>query len=125
MDNINDIISSLSAEDIQALKETAEAIFGNTSKTAAPAHNAFNQPDSGTNNPFLNSGLFQNAEMLTKFGSIMSMLQSNGKDKRCELIEALKPNLSQHRRQKADDAIKILKLLEILPMLSELTGRSE
>lgn len=125
MDNINDIISSLSAEDIQALKETAEAIFGNSSKATAPVHNTCNQANSCTNDSILNSGLFQNAEILSKISSVMLMLQSNGKDKRCELIEALKPNLSQHRRQKADDAIKILKLLEILPMLSELTGRSE
>ena len=125
MDNINDIISSLSADDIKALKETAEAIFGNADNSAASAGQSFNQSSKNNSASFFGSGGFPNPEMLTKIGSVMSMLQSGSSDRRCELIQALKPNLSLQRQHKADEAIKILKLLEMLPMISELTGRGE
>ena len=39
---------------------------------------------------------------------------------RYRLIEALKPNLSKERQKKADEAMQILKILEILPLISEL-----
>lgn len=124
MDNINDIISSLSADDIKALKETAEAIFGNSEQSGSSPFATFNDNNKQNETPF-NTGMFQNAEMFSKIGKVMSMLQSGGTDKRCELIEALKPNLSQRRQHKADEAIRILKLLEMLPMLTELTGRGD
>ncbi len=125
MDNINDIISSLSADDIKALKETAEAIFGNSEQSGSSPFATFNDTNNKQNDTSFNTGMFQNAEMFSKIGKVMSMLQSGGTDKRCELIEALKPNLSQRRQHKADEAIRILKLLELLPMLSELTGRGD
>ena len=125
MDNINDIIASLSADDIKALKETAEAIFGSNGNASASTIQSFNQASKRNNDSYFGAGTFPDAETFAKIGSVMSMLQSGGSDKRCELIQALKPNLSQQRQQKADEAIKILKLLELLPMLSELSGRGE
>lgn len=124
MDNINDIIASLSAEDIKTLKETAEAIFGNNDNSSA-SFQSFNENSKKKADSFFGSGTFPDPELFAKIGKIMSFMQGGGSDRRCELIEALKPNLSQRRQQKADEALKILKMLEILPMLSELTGRGD
>ncbi len=122
MDNINDIISSLTPDDINRLKETAQAIFGSNNE---PQYADFNKKTNNQNDGFMNSGFFPDAEMLGKIGRIMSMMQSEGSDKRCDLIQALKPNLSLRRQHKADEAIQILKLLELLPLLSQLTDRGE
>lgn len=116
MDNINDIISALTPDDIKALKETAESIFGTGGKSEP-------DPNSRSDNRASSGGFdlgMLDPEMFAHLGKIMSAMNSDG-GKRCRLIEALKPNLSPRRRQKADEAMQILKLLELLPMITELT----
>lgn len=125
MDNINEIISSLTADDIKSLKETAEAIFGKTESFVEHSENQFSNNSKSQKESFYGSNSFPNPEMFSKIASVMSMLQASNQDRRCDLIRALKPNLSKSRQAKADDAIKILKLLDLLPMLSELSGRGE
>ncbi len=127
MDNINDIIASLTPDDIQALKETAESIFG-----SQESHNNSNAQTSGNTNrqndnssPLgMDLGSMLDPEMFMRLGKIMSAMNSDG-GKRCHLIEALKPNLSFERQRKADEAMQILKLLEILPMITNLTNRGD
>ncbi len=51
--------------------------------------------------------------------SIMSMLKSSVNDSRTQLLTALKPHLSEPKREKVDTAIKILKILEMLPLIKE------
>lgn len=41
------------------------------------------------------------------------------KDKNIELIEALRPHLSADRQAKADEAVKILRLLRLWPVIKE------
>lgn len=41
------------------------------------------------------------------------------RDERADFIAALKPLLSEERRKKADDAIKIIRLVSVLPLLKE------
>lgn len=124
MDNINDILASLTPEDIQSLKETAESIFGNVSESDSGNAKNENKKDSGFNAPFgFDKGMF-NPEMFANIGRIMSMMNSDG-GKRCRLIEALKPNLSYERQKKADEAMQILKLLELLPIISNHNGKGD
>lgn len=119
MENLNDIIASLTPDDIQSLKETAQAIFGNdfnNEKNTDNSHKDAN-PIFGTNN----FSSF-NPDMISNIGRIMSLMNSDS-GKRCRLIEALKPNLSRERQKKADEAMQILKLLEIMPMIAELKDK--
>lgn len=121
MDNINDIIASLTPEDIEALKATAESVFGHSDSQPHSA-NTKGQP----NNPAggFDMGKMLNPEMFSKLAEMMAAMNSDG-GKRCHLIEALKPNLSSERQKKADEAMQILKLLDILPMLTKLTNRDD
>ena len=115
MDSINDIIASLSAEDIENLKSAAESFFGNGEKKEKKEdHSA---PSGGM--PDLSS-ILGNAQMMAKISSLMSMM--NKRDNRSELIRALKSLLSEKRRRRADDAMQMLKLFEILPMMGQLMG---
>lgn len=124
MDNINDILASLTPEDIQSLKETAESIFGNGFDTDSGKAKTEAHKESGFNAPFgFDKGMF-NPEMFANIGRIMSMMNSDG-GRRCRLIEALKPNLSYERQKKADEAMQILKLLELLPIISNLNGKGD
>lgn len=50
---------------------------------------------------------------------IMNALKGSGNDSRAQLLMALKPHLSEPRREKVDTAVKLLKLIEALPLLKE------
>ena len=96
--DLNEILSSLSEDDIKQLQNTASAIFGGNQKTEIneKSNNTSINPDIG------------------KIGSLLS-----GKDDRTAFVEAMKPLLSEDRQQKADEVIKILRLISIVPVLRE------
>ncbi len=110
MDNLNDILSSLSPDDINSLKSIADSVFANDKSSESQAA------------PDLFGGI--SPEMLMKISGIMGAMNS-GKNERCRLIEALKPNLSRARQKKADEAMQMLKILDILPMLNLLNTNGE
>lgn len=129
MDSINDILSSLSPEDIQTLKETAQSIFSNSDSNESSRQDFSGFFNNGStfsgNSPFNTdfSSIF-NSDLLSKLPAIMSLMNSDS-SKRCRLIEALKPNLSSKRQKKADEAMQIIRILELLPLISNLTNRGE
>lgn len=112
MDNINDIISSLSQDDIEMLKGVASSILGDSSP-ASEKEPAQSNILSGLN---LSQG---DLNMMLKAKSIMDKI-NNSSSIDAELINALKPHLSEESRIKADKAIRILKLFDILPYIKEL-----
>lgn len=58
-------------------------------------------------------------EELGNIMSIVSKLNNQQNDARTNLLLALKPHLSEEKQEKVDTAIKILRLLELLPILKE------
>lgn len=57
---------------------------------------------------------------ISKLMGMASMLQGfNSEDDNIRLILALKPLLSEEKRIKADRAVKILKIINLLPLLKE------
>ncbi len=119
MDSINDILASLTPDDINALRETAEALFGS---------GGFNPPPQSSTPPPSSSDGFDFGKldpgMFARLSDIMSAMNSDG-GKRCRLIEALKPNLSPYRQKKADEAMQILKLMDVFPLIQSLMKRDE
>lgn len=101
--DISEILSSLSPEDIEQLKGAASAIFGGQSQKEA---------DNGENS---SKGLSFDPSLLGSIGQMGKLM--SGDDENTALIKALKPMLSEDRRQKADEALKILRLIKLLPLL--------
>ena len=113
MDNINDILSSLSDEDMENLRAAAENLFSSEEKTDKKESFGFGgMPDL--------SNILGNARLMSGITSIMGAM--NKTDSRTRLIEALKPLLSENRRRKADEAMQMMKLFELLPMITNLMG---
>lgn len=113
MDNINEILSGLSDEDMENLRAAAENLFSSEEKAQKNEDFGFGgMPDF--------SNILGNARMMSGIGAIMSAM--NKTDSRTRLIEALKPLLSENRRRKADEAMQMMKLLELLPMITNLMG---
>lgn len=112
MDSINDIISKLSAEDIEELKDMASEIFGSQNEPVKEEKQP-QAPDF--------SSLFGNAELLSRLTQIMGAMKKE--DDKTRFINALKPLLSKDRQKRADEAMQLLKIMDILPLVTSLGGK--
>lgn len=125
MDNLNDIINSLSADDINMLKGVASSILGDstdaTEQKKPQMNNAKQNTPQQSGVPAL-AGLGLDGidfNMIMKAKTIFEKM-NNTSNKNVDLIMALKPHLSPETQNKADQAMRILKLFEVLPLLREL-----
>lgn len=127
MDNISDIINNLSADDINMLKGVASSILGEEAQKNIPqpkqennSNNTSNSIANVSNALSLANGLDNiDFDMIMKAKTIFEKM-NNTKSKNADLILALKPHLNPQTQNKADQALRILKLFEILPLLKEL-----
>lgn len=104
--DIESIISSLSEDDINNLKNMADSLFGSDT-----------QNESNRNAPSFSGFDFSS---VSKIASLMSLFSTPKKDPRCELLYALKPLISEDKRPKIDQAVKMLQIMAILPKLKEM-----
>ena len=51
--------------------------------------------------------------------SLVSRFKNQGQDNRTRLLLALKPILSEERAKRVDGAVRLLKVIELLPLLRE------
>ncbi|MBQ8210314.1 MAG: hypothetical protein IJZ35_07025 [Clostridia bacterium] len=100
--DISEILSSLTDEDIRQLKTAANSILNS---------------DSGKKENKADSSNIFSADMLGNIGKIGNAVSQD--DERTALIKALKPLLSEPRQQKADEVIKILRLVQLIPLLRD------
>ena len=56
-------------------------------------------------------------EDVSKIISVLSSIRQRGDDKRTALLLALRENLSPEKQQKVDTAVKLLRLIDMLPYL--------
>lgn len=147
MDDINRIIANLTPQDMEMLRGVAASILGDGRQESAPGAASSTgaqptpQPKPGSANSAVQqltdtvagaqnmqnllSGLeglnFGKAdfEMMMKAKSIFDRMNRSS-NKNVDLIRALKPHLSPKSQNKADQAMQILRLFEVLPMLEEL-----
>ena len=65
------------------------------------------------------SGIFDNInfDMLTKMGELFSRM--NKPDRNAELLLALKPHLRAENQHKVDSALKLSRMMSMLPFLKE------
>lgn len=97
-------------ESMNRVRQMAESILGENNE---PKKEIISTPDISGIGDMLASGEIQSII------SIISRMKSIGDDSRVKLIYALKPHLSEDRQKRADMAIKILKLLDALPLIKE------
>ncbi len=107
MADLQELLSSISDEDMAKLKNVAESLMGGGTTPKQP------EKKSIPTLPF-------DEKMISKLMSVMG--QMNKEDSRTRLILDLKPLLNEERRKKADDAIKFLQLMDTLPLLKGMFG---
>ena len=117
MEGINEIIGNLSDDDISRLKSLANDLFGSGEKNDLPVSKANTFETSSKSE--IGSDMFDPATLKRIMGVISSLNGDPGSDDRAKFIASLKPLLSDKRQQKADEAMKMMHLFEILPALKE------
>ena len=109
---LGDVLSSLSEDDIAALQGMAASVFSDAAKTppnsAPPEQNAASGAFGGLD-----------LESIAKIASILEALQSEPQDPRTQLLAALRPLVGEERRQKVDQATRMLRLFSLLPKIKE------
>lgn len=108
MDDLSEKISSLLSDPaaLENIRNMAQGLLGGA---AAPEPPKAEQSE---------ESLIPNID-IGKIISVMGRLQNSKTDERSRLLLALKPHLSAKRQERVDRAVKILKLLDMLPLLQE------
>lgn len=105
MIDIENLLSSISDEDMAKIKNLADSL------TEKGDSNNREEPQKSE----LMSNLPIDMNMMQKIMELMG--QFNKEDYRTRLIQDLKPMLRDERKQKADEAVRFLQLMEVLPLL--------
>ena len=116
--DLNAILNSLTPEDMENIKNVASSFLGNSAQeTNQQKKEPTAKQKSIPNIPDL-SGL--GMPDLSQLSALAPILQAfNMPDERLVFINALKPLLSEEKRQKADEAMKLVRLVSVLPLLRE------
>lgn len=103
MDELNERLSALlsNPEGMEKIKAMAQNLIGSPLPESPPTP---------SEDPGIDIGA------VTK---MLTLLKNNKDDDRVRLLLALKPNLSPEKQQKVDSAIKILKLIDLAPLLKD------
>lgn len=110
--DISSLLSSLSSDDIEKLKATAQQFFGGETEDKKPEPKK-QEPSSalqGFDMPF-------DPKLITGVAKFSKMMNEN--DEKSAFILALKPLLSDTRKKRADDAVMMLKFFRIISLLQE------
>ena len=105
MDSLDNLLSSISPEDMERIKSVASSLG------AAP------QTPSAETSAGVPALTDEMSNMLIKVAS-----QMNKDSDKTAFIKALRPLLSEERRKKADEATRFLKLMDTLPLLRGMFG---
>ncbi|MBQ2296210.1 MAG: hypothetical protein IJO58_02875 [Clostridia bacterium] len=126
---MNDIVSQLSSfieseEGMNTVKGLAESLMSGDSDISSLLSSIV--PDMSSSIPppqkkeeKVDTSLPISPDQLSSIMQIMRAFNSSSDDSRTRLLLALKPHLSEKRRERVDKAIKIMKLLAIMPMITE------
>ncbi len=115
-DAISDILSTLSADDVENLSKIAEQFFSSESNSGSKAKED-NRNSSTTGFGF--DGFDFDADSIMKIMRLFNKLKNQPDDNRIRFLYALKPMLTPKRRHKIDEAVQMLRIMTILPLLKE------
>ena len=111
MDDLSEKLAEILSDpaSMNKVKQMAESLLGEQVITESPPQ------------PPTVSGIADmlNGAELRSVMSIITRLKTTKDDSRVQLLNALKPHLSDPRRERVDTAIKLLKLFELWPLIKE------
>lgn len=103
MDELTEKLSSLLSDPdgMERIKAMAQSMFGGQAPSPQPEPPAVPDFD------------------IAAVARMMSLLKNRADDERVRLLMALRPHLSEDKQRRVDSAVKMLKLLDMAPLLKE------
>ena len=118
---VSELLGSMSEEELQNLQEAAQSLFSqlggeNEDKAQENAGPSPTGPG-GFGEAFGNGGAAAmfTPELLARLTQIMGRMNTH--DPRTDLNLALRPHLSRRRQKRAEQAVQMMKMLDLLPAL--------
>ena len=114
---IGDLLGGMSEEELHNLQEAAQSLFSQLGGEGTEGAQESAEPSpSGSGGGFegFGAGMFT-PELLAKLTQIMG--RTHARDPRTDLILALRPHLSRRRQKRAEQAVQMMKMLDLLPAL--------
>lgn len=106
---------------MEKIKSMASALFSDNGAEDTPQTSADRreEPQDNSGNSLLGGLSLPDGFDPMKLMNMFSLLKNNKRDDRSELLMALKPHLSAERQERVDKAVKLLKVISLLPVLKE------
>lgn len=118
IENIENILTSMSTEEFEELKNTASALFSSfDGANGKKEEKQKKEPETSF------TGFDIDLESITRIMSLMERIRNQPEDPRCTFLRSLKPMLSYERKQKVDQAVKMMSIMSFLPIINELGGK--
>jgi len=114
---VSELLGSMSEEELQNLQEAAQSLFsqlGGENPEGAQENAGPSPTGPGGFGDAFGAGMFT-PELLAKLTQIMGRMNTH--DPRTDLILALRPHLSRRRQKRAEQAVQMMKMLDLLPAL--------
>ncbi len=117
MDDISEKLAEIlnDPESMNRVRLMAESMLGDK-QTQQQNDNKQGQQSAQNSDTDFSDAAFD-ANQLAKVMSVMKQLKNSGNDSRANLLLALKPLLSAPRQEKVDTALKLLKIVDMLPLI--------
>ena len=112
MEDLSSMLSNIMSDPAQMAKLQAMAgsLFGGEEKSTPPAPSPA---------PISAPAPDVSAGEIAGLMKMANLLKSNTSDHRAGVLMSLRPYLSAHRQKRVDDAVKLLRLVSILPAIKE------
>lgn len=112
MDSIRELLESVSPEDLERLKSVAQNLMQENSGSSGKDEGKHQK---GGENPGAGLSAMLGDDMTKTLAAVAGRMHEE--DDRTRFIQALRPLLSEERQKKADEAVRFLRLMDMLPLL--------
>lgn len=116
MDDLAGKLSQLleDPEGMESLRSMASSLLGGS----IPDMGSSNSTNDAGSSPAASSMSADDMQTMMKIGQALSKMGTQNDD-RTKLLMSLRPHLSSERQERVDNAVKILRLISMLPLLTE------
>ena len=111
MDSIRELLDSVSPEDLERLKSVAQNLMQDSGSGGGQSGKKEESHQKGSEN----AGAGLSAMLGETLAAVAGRMHEE--DDRTRFLQALRPLLSEERQKKADEAMRFLRLMDMLPLL--------
>jgi len=111
MDSIRELLDSVSPEDLERLKSVAQNLIQDSGGQSGKKEESHQK---GSENAGAGLSSMFGDDMAKTLAAVAGRMQE---DDRTRFLQALRPLLSEERQKKADEAMRFLRLMDMLPLL--------